>query len=84
MSASRILELDLVTQAAAEAIQTQLRTEVRQRILDILQKDLDSIVKTVVEQVTSRVTAYVDPMRYNTELHVLSELRDLRKPTCVS
>lgn len=81
---SRILELDVVTQAAAEAIQSQLRTEVRQRILDILQKDLESIVTTVVTQVTNRVEAYVDPMRYSTELRVLSELRDLRKPTCVS
>lgn len=83
MSTTRVLELDVVTQAAAEAIQTQLRNEVRQRILDILQKDLDSIVKAVVEQVTNRVTAYVDPMRYNTELRVLSELHDLRKPSCV-
>ena len=83
MSASRILELDLVTQAAAEAIQTQLRGEVRKRILDILQKDLENIVTTIVAQVTNRVEAYVDPMRYSTELRVLSELRDLRKPSCV-
>lgn len=83
MSTTRILELDVVTQAAAEAIQTQLRNEVRQRIMDIIQKDLDSIVKAVVAQVTHRAEAYVDPMRYTTELRVLSELRDLRKPSCV-